>query len=145
MYHVIEHVIALVFVFLNRILLTICLKSNTLTELIHIIDMLHPVSVDTSKKKHTLCLTDSFRIREFSFLFFIEVGNLFLYLLEKLCLCTILSHVFTKIKWWQWNDRFEHIIKLSKIPFIRCLIITDYLIYTLFSDVIEILINNITH
>ena len=44
--HVIEHIKSCHLVFYKRISLAVCLKSDTLTQLIHIIDVIHPLAVD---------------------------------------------------------------------------------------------------
>ena len=69
--HLIEHIIAHHLVLNNRILLSICLKSDTLLKLIHIIDMIHPLSIYNLKKYYSLYLSDSFWLWEHSFLIFV--------------------------------------------------------------------------
>ena len=55
-------------------------------QLIHIIDMVHPLPVNGLKKDHTLNFSDLLRLGEFSFLCLIELNSLFLKLLDKLVL-----------------------------------------------------------
>ena len=44
--HGIDHVVAGHLVFIHGIALAICLKSDTLAQLIHVIDLFHPLSVN---------------------------------------------------------------------------------------------------
>ena len=52
--HVIKHIKSCHLVFYERISLAVCLKSDTLTQLIHIIDVIHPLAVDHLQEDDTL-------------------------------------------------------------------------------------------
>ena len=64
--HFSEHVISHHLILNQRISLPVSLKSDTLTELIHIIDMIHPSGVDDLQQNDTLHFTQLFRFRELS-------------------------------------------------------------------------------
>ena len=65
--HIIEHFISTQLVFNQRIFLTVCLQTGSLTKLIHVINVIHPLSVNYFQKNYTLDLTDCFRLRELRF------------------------------------------------------------------------------
>ena len=56
--HCIEHLIRAHLVLDKRISLAVSLQSDTLTQLIHIVDVIHPLPVDDFQKNDTLQLTD---------------------------------------------------------------------------------------
>ena len=66
--HLIEHCITVHLVLYQRIALSVCLKSCALTELVHIIDVIHPLAVDNLEQNYALDLTDLLRIRKLGFL-----------------------------------------------------------------------------
>ena len=55
--HGIEHVIAFHLIHNLRILLPVCGKADALTQLVHIVNMVHPVTVHGTKQEYTLDLT----------------------------------------------------------------------------------------
>ncbi len=75
--HLIEHIIAVELIFHKRILLGIRLKPCTLTQLIHVINMIHPLPVNHLEKDHALNLPDCFRLREFRLLALVQLHCLF--------------------------------------------------------------------
>ena len=76
--HLIKHVITAHLVLYKRISLAICLQTDTLTKLIHIINMIHPLTVNDFQKNDTLQLTDLLRLRELCFFCLIQLDCLLL-------------------------------------------------------------------
>ena len=74
--HRVKHLIGTHLVLNKRISLTVCLQADTLAQLIHIIDMIHPLAVDHLQKDHALQLTDLFWFRELRFLCLIQLDGL---------------------------------------------------------------------
>ena len=62
--HLIEHVIGGHLILHLRIFLTIGLQSDTLAKLIHIVDMIHPFTVDDFQEDDTLQLAQLLRLGE---------------------------------------------------------------------------------
>ena len=81
--HLIEHIKASHLVLNKRISLTVCLKSDTLTQLIHIIDMIHPLTVNHLKKNDTFQFTELLDLRELRLLCLVEKYCLLLQMLLK--------------------------------------------------------------
>ena len=73
--HGVEHLVAAHLVLNQRILLAVCLEADSLPELIHVVDMSHPLVVNYLQKNHALQLTDLLCLRELSFLRLVELGR----------------------------------------------------------------------
>ena len=73
--HFVEHVVGCHFVLDLRVSLAVCLQADTLAELIHIIDMIHPLLVDNLQENDTLKLTNLLLLREFCFFFLVEFNS----------------------------------------------------------------------
>ena len=92
--HLLKHLISKELVLNNRILLCIRLKSDTLTKLIHIINMVHPLTVNNFKKNNTFYFTNTiikdcciFFTKFYSFFRYIHLGKfikVFLFLMVNL-------------------------------------------------------------
>ena len=76
--HGLEHLVGIHLILNNRISLAVSLQADTLTQLVHVIDMAHPLVVDHLQKYHTLQLTDLLCILEFSLLRLIQLDGFFL-------------------------------------------------------------------
>ena len=76
--HGLEHLVSIHLILNNRISLAVSLQADALTQLVHIIDMAHPLVVDHLQKYHTLQLTNLLCILEFSLLRLIQLDGLFL-------------------------------------------------------------------
>ena len=76
--HRIEHIVSGHLVFNKGIALAVCLQSDTLTQLIHVIDVIHPLTVYCLKQYHTLKLTYLLGRRELGLLGLIKLNGLLL-------------------------------------------------------------------
>ena len=86
----IHHIVGDHLIFIDRISLAIRLKSDTLLELFHIVNLIHPLVIDDTKEDDTLNLTEGFCFRELSFLGIVEFLSLVVELLCKIrCLLNI--------------------------------------------------------
>ena len=82
--HTVKHFISLKFIFHLRISLSVSLQADTLTELIHIVNMIHPFLIDNFQKDHTLQLTKLLCFRKLRFFFLVKLYSLFFQLLFHL-------------------------------------------------------------
>ena len=73
--HFVKHVVSCHLVLNLRVSLAVCLQADTLAELIHIIDMIHPLLVDNLQKNDTLKLTNLLLLREFCFFLLVEFNS----------------------------------------------------------------------
>ena len=65
--HLIKHFKSGHLVLNQRISLTICLKTDAFTENLHIINMIHPLTINGFQQNDTLQLTDHLFLRELCF------------------------------------------------------------------------------
>ena len=65
--HGIQHIITCHLIFIDRITLGKSLHTNTLAQLLHIVNLFHPLAVDHTQKNDTLDLTEGIRLRELRF------------------------------------------------------------------------------
>ena len=84
--HFVEHIIGDHLVFHLGISLPISLQADSLTQLIHVIDVIHPLLVNDTKQNHSLQLTNLLLRRELGFLLLIELHSRFFQLLLQLVL-----------------------------------------------------------
>ena len=56
--HFVEHIISDHLIFNLRISLSVSLQADSLTQLVHVVDVIHPLLVDDTKQNHTLQLTN---------------------------------------------------------------------------------------
>ena len=77
-HHGLVHLVTLHLIFNNRIPLAVSLKTNTLAQGVHIIQMGHPLVINYLKQDNALNLTDLLRLREFSFFCLVKLDCLFL-------------------------------------------------------------------
>ena len=89
--HFIKHLNTCITIFNDRILLCISLKRNTLSQLIHIVNMAHPLIVNDFQQEDTLYLTECLRRTCFlcNLLFFlrIQIFDLFCYFINQTIYC----------------------------------------------------------
>ncbi len=88
--HFLEHVKALELVFINRITLRKCLKTDALTKLIHVVDVVHPLCIDRPEQDDTFNLTELVLYGEFGFLLLIQTDSFFFEYLYKFVFLTVL-------------------------------------------------------
>ena len=79
--HGIKHLITAHLILNQRIPLGISLQADSLTQLIHIVNMGHPLVIDNLQQNNPFQFTDSLRFREFRFLAFIQLHSFFFQLL----------------------------------------------------------------
>ena len=106
--HFVEHIISDHLIFNLRIPLSVSLQADSLTQLIHIIDVIHPLLVDDTKQNHTLQLTNLLLCRELGFFFLVELHSCFFQLLLQLILAKSLHVVLGNFP--DWNDRKKQLI-----------------------------------
>ena len=141
--HVIEHLKCAHLVLNNRISLSICSKTNTLTEHFHIIDVVHPLAVNTFQKNDTLKLTKLLWFRKLSFLRFIKLHCLFFH--DMLDLIFFVTFNLFSCQWLDWNNRNDRCIKLIKIPLTGVHIIGEAHICHAVYNICDHLVDGITH
>ena len=112
--HRIEHIISHHLVLNKRISLTVRLKTDTLTELIHIVDVIHPLSVYYFQKDDTLDLSYLLGTGEFGFLGLINLDNFFLELMDKFFFLHIPD--IRGFEFLNRNSCEQMLVKLRKIP-----------------------------
>ena len=71
--HLVKHIKTCHLVLDKRISLSVGLQSDTLTKLIHIIDVIHPLAVDHLQENDALKLTELLRLRELRLLRLIQL------------------------------------------------------------------------
>ena len=81
--HSSEHIKSANLEFSKRILLAHTCKARRFLQLIHIIDVAHPLTIDHTEEYDTLNFTDLLGLREFGFFCFVKLDCLFLKLLDK--------------------------------------------------------------
>ena len=74
--HGIEHLVSVHLVLYERITVTVSLKADTLTQLLHIVDVIHPLPVYNLQHNHSLQLTKLLGLRELCLFGFIKLGSL---------------------------------------------------------------------
>ena len=82
--HVVEHVIARHLVLNQRISLAISLQADALTQLLHVVDVIHPMPVDDLQQDHALYLTHLLGIWEHGLRFLIKLHACLLYQLYEI-------------------------------------------------------------
>ena len=75
--HGVKHFISLHLVLYLWIALAVCLQADTLAELVHIINVVHPFLVDHLQKDDTLQFTKLLRFRELCLFLLVELDCLF--------------------------------------------------------------------
>ena len=76
--HLVEHLVTAHLVLYQRISLSVCLQAHALTQLLHVVDVIHPLTVNDLQQNHTLQLTDGFRFGELGFFCFVQLHSFFL-------------------------------------------------------------------
>ncbi len=114
--HRVEHIKACHFVLDNGIPVTERLKPYALTQLIHIVDMSHPLRVYDFKQYYALDLAHLLGFGEFRLLSLVKLDSLFLEVMDKLVFFLILARVSDRL---HRNDREKRIVKLRKVPLLR--------------------------
>ena len=141
--HTIEHLESTHLVFYNRISLSISYKTDTLTKNLHVIDMIHPLTVDRFQKNHSLQFTQLLCFRELGFFCFIKFHSFFFN--QMLDLVFSLAFYFLCSKWLNRNNRDKCCIELVQIPVSRIYVIREAHIYGAVYDVCDHLVDGITH
>ena len=116
--HLTEHIVSLHLILNQRISLSISLKSDSLTELIHIINMIHPTCINYFQQDDTLHFSELFSLRELCFFTFIRLDSTFF----QQMLQFLLSHLTAFFFWRKFHLR-DHSVKIDletfNIPFFR--------------------------
>ena len=76
--HSLEHLVSAHLVLNNRVSLAVSLQANTLTQLVHIINVAHPLVVDHLQKYYALQLTDLLCLLELCLFCLVQLDGLFL-------------------------------------------------------------------
>ena len=144
--HLIEHIVSDHLVLDKRILLSICCKPDRLPQLIHIIDVVHPVCIHRLQQDDTLDLTNiSASLCQLLLLRLIKVirflNQLFLQLTHGLSLYCFLRNRQKR------NDRADQIIELLQIRLVLAgaLLITHNAIHTLIDTILDHFHNRSLH
>ena len=106
--HFVKHLISGHLVFHLGISLSIGLQADTLTQLIHIIDMIHPFIIHNFQKDHTLQFTHLLLLREFCFFHLVQLHCLFIEILTQFFLVHA-GHFFVG-QLLQRNDRQQYTV-----------------------------------
>ena len=109
-HHFLEHLIARNLVFYERILLSIRLQADSITEDIHIINMAHPLLIHHLQEDDTLRFTHLFRIRELRFLLFIKTDSLLLQILREFIPRHVRIFLFRELQLSKRNNLHQSII-----------------------------------
>ena len=110
-HHGFVHLVTLHLIFNHRIPLAVCLKADTLTQCVHIVQMRHPFVVNYLQQNHALNLTNLLRLRELSFLCLVKLDGLFLQIVLKLILFHGLLLFVGKSYRLQRNDREKEVVQ----------------------------------
>jgi len=141
--HVVEHLKCVHLVLNNRISLAVCHQADTLTEHLHVVDVIHPLAIDTFQKNYSLKLTKLLRFRELSLFRFIKLHSLFLHdMLDLIFLMTFYLLCSQRV---DWDNRSDRGIELIKIPLRRIHIIREAHICHAVYDICDHLVDGITH
>src|SRR5699024_5945748 len=70
--HFLKHLESFCLIFLQWIILSICTQVNTLTQLVHLVDMIHPFGINRTQYDYFLKFTHLFRRQ---FLFFLVIAH----------------------------------------------------------------------
>ena len=97
------------------------LRHDALTEDFHVVNMIHPLTVNGFQKNHSLKLTKLLRFRELRFLCLIKLHSFFLD--NMLHLIFLLALYFFLSKSLDRNDRKKNGVKFIQVPFYRVHII----------------------
>ena len=113
--HFLKHIHSLEFIFLNGVVLSVCTESNTVFELVHIVNMVHPSAVNTSKENDSLNLTHI--VAKQLALFFICVHCHFINFVPDSFAVKVVVVALVKIKGvGREEHRFKVIYKSPHIP-----------------------------
>ena len=93
--HALKHLISTHLVFYYRIALAVGLKTDSLTQLVHIIDVSHPLIINHLKKDHALNLTHLLGLGEFCFLCLVKLESLLFEIVHQLLFLHLL-HLIRK-------------------------------------------------
>ena len=75
--HCLKHLVSTHLVLNNRISLAVSLQADTLTQLIHIVDVAHPLVIDDFQKDYALQFTDLLCLLELSLFRLVKLDRLF--------------------------------------------------------------------
>ena len=139
-----EHFIAAQLILYERISLRKRLQANTLTKLIHIVDMIHPLPVDDLQKEYALQLTEHLRIREFRLLHLVKLHCLFLQHMLQFILILLISNALLRHRF-QRNRPEQGLIQSQQIPVCLVLIVPNQAVYYIFHCIGQHLVNRIAH
>ena len=129
-HHGIEHVITRQLVLNYRITSAHGLETDTLSQLCHVVDVVHPLHINHLQQCHTLDLAHvTACLGDLLFLCLIELLGLIQQTLLKVFDLSVLLLLIGKTDGFQRNDGTKCIIQLPKIPFGRRYFIGSYLIY----------------
>ena len=92
--HGIEHIVGAHFVFDYRISLSICLQTDSLAQLFHIINMVHPLIVNDFQQNHPFQFTNLFRFRKFRLFQLITLNGFFFQFMLNLILFLPFNSLF---------------------------------------------------
>ena len=142
--HCIKHLKSGQLVLNERISLCERLQADTLTQLIHIIDMSHPLAVNGLEQYDTFEFPDCLRLREFCFLCLIQLDCALLEcMLEFFCIFIIFRLI--RCHRLHRDDRDNDLAEFDNIPFLRRDIIRNTGIYRIFHKIRHHLVNGIAH
>ena len=141
--HLVEHLVTAQLVLNQRILLSVCLQTGSLTKLLHIVDVIHPLAVDDLEQDHTLDLTDRLRLRELCLLALIQLHSLFLELLLETVLLR-LQHAFRRHRLDRHGGKQER-VQLVVIPLFKIGVVTDTDIHAVLRDIRDHLVDRVAH
>ena len=141
--HVVEHLKSTHLIFHNRVSLSVSGQANTLTENLHVIDMIHPLAVNTLEQDDTLQLTKLLRLCKLRFLCFIKLHSLFfddmLHLILSLAFYLFCGNRRNR------NDLAENRIEFIQIPLFCIHIVGEAHIHRAVHDIRDHLVDGITH
>ena len=141
--HLVEHAVAAHLVLHQGIPLTVGLEADALAQLLHIVDMVHPLSVDDPQKDDALQLSDGLRIGELGLFALVELHGLLLQLLLEAVLLRL--HQALLGNRLQRNRGDEQRVQLIEVPLVHFGVIVDADVHAVLRDIRDHLVDEIPH